>query len=129
MPKSIILCVDDEPIVLTSLKEQLKRRFGRQYMYETAQNPVEALQIIEELIEDEIEVSLVIADWLMPDMKGDEFLIQVHEKCPKTVTIMLTGQADTDAVERAKLKANLHRCLSKPWTEDELVAVVLSGLE
>ena len=35
-PKSAILCVDDEAIILTSLKEQLRRRFGERYLYETA---------------------------------------------------------------------------------------------
>ena len=42
--------------------------------------------------------------------------------------IMLTGQADEVAIERAIKEANLHRCLSKPWSEAELVATIKSGL-
>ncbi|MDY7015695.1 MAG: response regulator [Cyanobacteriota bacterium] len=129
MPKPAILCVDDETIVLESLKEQLKRQFGRKYFYETARSGQEALDVLEELNEDGVKVLLVISDWLMPEMKGDEFLIQVHQKFPEVVKVMLTGQADEDAIARAQNRANLHACLRKPWTENDLAALIASGLE
>ena len=56
---------------------------------------------------------MIISDWLMPGMKGDELLIRIHELFPKVVKIMLTGQADEVAVNRAKELANLHCCLYK----------------
>ncbi|MBD2576965.1 response regulator [Oscillatoria sp. FACHB-1406] len=129
MPKPAILCVDDDTVVLESLKEQLKRRFGRRYSYETAQSAAEALEILEELDNDGIPILLAISDWLMPGMKGDEFLIEVHRKFPKVIKIMLTGQADEEAIARAKEQANLHYCLRKPWDENELAESILSGLE
>ena len=64
----------------------------------------------------------------MPGIKGDEFLIKVHQKFPRIVKIMLTGQADEDAVEKAIKQANLHRCLHKPWDSDELIETIKSGL-
>ncbi|MGL5804818.1 MAG: response regulator, partial [Xenococcaceae cyanobacterium] len=42
MSNSAILCVDDEPFVLESIKEQLKRRFGDRYIYEVAESVDEA---------------------------------------------------------------------------------------
>lgn len=42
---------------------------------------------------------------------------------------MLTGQADEEAIERAKKQANLHACLHKPWTEQELTQIITSALE
>jgi response regulator RpfG family c-di-GMP phosphodiesterase len=62
-------------------------------------------------------------------MKGDELLIQVHQKYPDIIKVMLTGQADREAIERTRQQANLHRCLHKPWSEEELIDVLLSGLE
>lgn len=123
-----ILCVDDEEVILESLKEQLKRRFGDQYLYEVAESAEEALEIIEELQLDSIKVLIIVSDWLMPEMKGDEFLIQVHQKFPDIVTVLLTGQADDAAIQRAKQEANLYCCLRKPWTEDELADVITSTL-
>lgn len=123
-----IICVDDEKTVLDSLKEQLKSHFGRQYMYELAENGEDALEIIEELIEDDVEILIIVSDWLMPGMRGDEFLIEVHRRFPEIVKVMLTGQADDEAIDRARDQANLHRCLSKPWSEVELFETIESAV-
>ncbi|MFB8789229.1 MAG: response regulator [Potamolinea sp.] len=127
MASTAILCVDDEAVILDSLKEQLKRRFGSEYMYEAAESAEEALEILEELYADSVKVLIIVSDWLMPEMKGDEFLIKVHQKFPEIVTVMLTGQADDDAIERAKKDANLSYCLRKPWTEEELAQIINSS--
>ncbi len=128
MSKPIILCVDDEKVILKSLKTQLKSAFGNAYLYEIAESPADALELIDEFTEDAISIILIVSDWLMPGMKGDEFLIRVHQKFPKTVKIMLTGQADEEAVKRAFNEANLHRCLQKPWSESELIETIKTAL-
>lgn len=128
MSKPVILCVDDEIVVLDSLKTQLKKAFDKEYLYEMAESADEALEIIDELDEDEIDILVIVSDWLMPGIKGDEFLIRVHQKFPNIVKVLLTGQADEAAIERAKTQANLHRCLFKPWTTEELVETIRSGL-
>lgn len=128
MSKPVILCVDDEKIVLQSLRTQLNEAFGNAYLYEVAENADEALEVINELIEEGSRIILIVSDWLMPGMKGDEFLIHVHQKFPKIIKIMLTGQVDESAIERAKVQANLHSCLFKPWSEEELVETIKSGL-
>lgn len=114
MPNKVILCVDDEEVILETLKEQLKRRLGHDYLYEGASDAIEAWEVLEDLVAEDLEVLIIVSDWLMPGMKGDEFLIQVHQKYPKIVTVLLTGQADQAAIARAQEFANLHRCLHKP---------------
>ena len=98
MLNSAILCVDDEVLILDSLKEQLKRHFGNRYIYEIAQSAEEGWEVINELVEDNIKIIITICDWLMPGTKGDEFLIQIHQRFPQIITIMLTGQADESAI-------------------------------
>jgi CheY-like chemotaxis protein len=129
MPKKAILCVDDERIVLLSLRDQLTHHFGDRYMYEFAESADEALEVIEELQEDGVKLLVIVSDWLMPNMKGDEFLIQVHQKFPDIVKVLLTGQANEEAVDRTRQYANLHRYLPKPWDEATLIEVLESGLE
>ncbi|MEM8676773.1 MAG: response regulator [Cyanobacteria bacterium P01_G01_bin.67] len=128
MSESAIICVDDEVIILNSLKKQLKRAFGDRFIYEVAENAAEAWEIIEELNEEGIEMIAIVSDWLMPGTKGDEFLIQIHHRFPHVVKVMLTGQADTTAIERAKEEANLHACLYKPWTESELTKIITTAI-
>ncbi len=128
MSESAILCVDDEVVILDSLKEQLKRKFGDRFIYEVAESAAEAWEVIEELLEDEVKVIAIVSDWLMPGIKGDEFLIQIHQRFPNLVTVMLTGQADETAIARAKKEANLHACLHKPWTEEDLTQIITTAI-
>jgi len=128
MSDTAILCVDDELEVLISLKEQLKRCFGSRYVYEVAQSADEAWVIIDEFEEEGIKILVIVSDWLMPNVRGDEFLAQVHQRFPEIITVMLTGQADEAAIERAKQQANLYACIHKPWTEEDLKAVVNTAL-
>lgn len=128
MLKAVILCVDDEAVVLNSLKIQLKNAFETAYTYESAESADEAMEVLQELQSDEIPVVVIVSDWLMPGIRGDEFLIQVHQTFPQIIKIMLTGQADDEAVDRSMQYANLHRCLHKPWQTEELVEAIKSGL-
>ena len=128
MSKPVILCVDDERIILDSLRTQLTAEFGDAYTYEGAEDAEEALDVISELSDEETSVILIICDWLMPGIKGDELLIRIHQNYPHVIKIMLTGQADRVAIDRAKKQANLHSCLSKPWLESDLLETIRSGL-
>ena len=128
MKTSAIICVDDEPFVLESLKEQLKRYFGNRYYIEVAQSGEEALEIVEDLQEEGIDVPLIISDQIMPGMKGDELLIQLHARYPKMLKIMLTGQASAEAVGRVVNAANLYRYIAKPWDETDLSLTVTEAL-
>lgn len=128
MSKPVILCVDDERIILDSLRTQLAAEFGNAYTYEGAEDAEEALEVISELYEEKISLVLIICDWLMPGIKGDELLIGLHKNYPRVIKILLTGQADQVAIDRAKKQANLHSCLSKPWLESELLETIKSGL-
>ncbi|NER37626.1 MAG: response regulator [Oscillatoria sp. SIO1A7] len=128
MSELAIVCVDDEPIVLESLKEQLKRKFGEDYYIEVAESGEEALEIVQELQEDEIEIALIISDQIMPEMKGDELLKKVHNKLPQTLKILLTGQATAEAIGTAVNEANLYRYIAKPWNEQDLSFTVMEAI-
>ncbi|MCC5815965.1 MAG: response regulator [Leptospira sp.] len=126
--KKAILCVDDEAIVLNSLKGQLRTHFGSEFILEFAESADEALELIQDFDSDMVSVLVIVSDWLMPGMRGDEFLIKVHQKFPLIKKVMLTGQADPAAVERVRSQADLFRLISKPWDEKELIDTIRAGL-
>ena len=126
--KKVILCVDDEKLVLISLKAQLKRGLGPDYIIETAESGEDALEIIDELHAENAELPLIISDQIMPGMKGDDLLIMVHERLPRTLSIMLTGQANADAVGKALNQAKLYHYISKPWDETDLILTVSEAI-
>lgn len=124
-----IVCVDDENTILDSLGEQIENIFGNEYVYEMAENAEEGMEVVDELSSEDVDVLVIVSDWLMPGKKGDEFLIDVHRKYPNIVKVMLTGQADIEAIENAKEHANLHACLAKPWSAIELEKIIRNGLQ
>ncbi|MCP5205569.1 MAG: response regulator [Hahellaceae bacterium] len=128
MNKPYILCVDDDKTILMSLKAQLKYCLGTAFNYEVAESAAEAWEVINDVVAEGKTIAVVVSDWLMPETKGDEFLISVHVKHPEIIKIMLTGHADEDAVIRAQEQANLAACLTKPWTKEELVEIIQNAL-
>ena len=129
MSNKAILCVDDENIVLLSLRDQISRYFGDRYRYEMAESADEAWEIIEDLYNIGVRILIIVADWLMPGIRGDEFLIQVHQRFPEIVTVLLTGHADQAAIQLARQQANLYAYLTKPWNEANLIQIIQSGLD
>jgi two-component system, sensor histidine kinase and response regulator len=127
--QKIILCVDDERLVLVSLKAQLKKNLGDAYRIEMAENGEDGLAIVEEIMGEGHDLPLVISDQIMPGMKGDDFLIRLHGLLPATRSIMLTGQANADAVGNALNRARLYRYISKPWDETDLMMAVNAALD
>jgi CheY-like chemotaxis protein len=120
MSNPVILAVDDDKTILDSLKTQLKSLFGRRFRYEVAESAAEAWEVIDEVRSDGVRIVLVVSDWLMPDVKGDEFLTSVRERDPEIACIMLTGYADQAAVNRIRDNGIVDRLLFKPWSQDDL---------
>jgi signal transduction histidine kinase len=128
MSKTAILCVDDEDMILNSLKDQLMRHLGDIYLIEVAESGQEAMEVLEQLLEQGYEIPIIISDQIMPGMKGDELLCRIHERCPASLKIFLTGQADATAVGNAVNNADLYRYIGKPWEETDLKLTITKAL-
>ncbi len=120
MVRETILCVDDEEGVLNALEQQLITRFGNECDIACAQSGADALELIDELHRDGEQLAVIIADQIMPGMKGVELLEAVHQRSPDTAKILLTGQAGLDAVVSAINRADLDFYAAKPWDEASL---------
>ncbi len=118
--RETILCVDDEEGVLAALRLQLGQRFGHECEIATALSGPEALELLDELESDGERIAVVIADQIMPGMKGVDLLEAVDRRSPTTTKILLTGQAGLDAVVDAINRAHLNHYIHKPWDEANL---------
>ncbi|HOX30806.1 MAG TPA: response regulator [Spirochaetales bacterium] len=124
MPQQAILCVDDEAIILLSIRQELKNHFKQRFIYETASNAEDAFKAMDQLAAQSIDLKLILSDWLMPGMKGDELLIAAKRRFPSVRTILVTGQADLRAIERVKKEAGTERIINKPWRREDLIEAV-----
>jgi response regulator RpfG family c-di-GMP phosphodiesterase len=116
-----ILCVDDEPNILSSLRRALR---NPQYRVLTAPGGHEAIAIMEAAPAD-----LVISDMRMPGMDGAQLLGQIRRRWPRTMRILLTGYADVDSTIAAINEGQIYRYVNKPWDDGELQVTVAQALE
>jgi two-component system sensor histidine kinase/response regulator len=123
-----IVCVDDDPAIRDSLEIELKKTVGDDYLIEIAEDGKEALEVCQELLENEHEIALVISDCIMPGLKGDELLKRIHALSPKTLKIMLTGQAELEQVSNAIKYARLYRYIAKPWQSEDIRLTITEAL-
>ncbi|MCF8423605.1 MAG: response regulator [Bacteroidia bacterium] len=121
-----ILAVDDERIILDSIRIQLEKNFNAKYLLEFAESADEALEIVDSLTSGGVNILLVISDYLMPGMKGDEFANILKNKFPKINIVMLTGQITSDVSTKLIDKNIILKLISKPWQENDLINVVNS---
>ncbi|HOX16816.1 MAG TPA: HD domain-containing protein [Spirochaetales bacterium] len=125
----IVLCVDDERIILMSLKMELKDRFSDRARIETADSGEDGLAILRQCVDEGDDVALIISDQRMPGMHGDRFLEEAHKLVPGARTILLTGYADIDAVKNAVNKADLYRYIPKPWESEDFALTVAKAID
>jgi response regulator RpfG family c-di-GMP phosphodiesterase len=116
-----MLCVDDEPNILSSLR-RLFRPLG--YRILTAESGAAGLALLETE-----SVDLVISDMRMPEMDGAAFLEQVRRLRPECVRMLLTGYSDISSILAAINRGEIYRYITKPWDDNDIVLVVRHALE
>ena len=114
-----ILCVDDDPHVLESLRDSLRRRFE----VVTSTNGFEALKL---MVAEAFPV--VVSDMRMPLIDGARFLKLAREHAPDTVRIMLTGQSTLEDAISTVNDGQIFRFLLKPCATADLVAAIDAGI-
>ena len=117
-----ILLVDDEEMVLTSIKSFLALETS--YQVAAFTSPAEALQYVRER-----DVDLVISDYLMPEMDGISFLAHVRELRPDVPRVILTGYADKENAIKAINEVGLYQYIEKPWDNEDLRILIRNGIE
>lgn len=116
-----ILCVDDEPNVLSALKRLF---MDEPYTVLTATSAQEGL---EQLVHNKVQI--VISDYRMPVTNGVEFLREVRQRWPDTVRIVLSGYADTSSIVSAINEGEIYKFIPKPWNDDELKMSISNAIE
>lgn len=120
--ESVILVVDDDEAVVQSLTALLELETGHRVLSETS--PRRALELLRMHGAD-----MVISDFLMPDLDGIAFLLEVRGLNPESTLILLTGYADKANAIRAINDVGIFQYLEKPWDNDDILTVVQNGLD
>jgi len=112
-----LLILDDEINILNSLKRVLRKE---PYQLILATRCDEALAILETT-----SPTVILSDYLMPEMNGLQFIQQAKKKAPEAVPLIFSGYADMDALIKAIQEGGVYHFIPKPW-EDEFLKIEIN---
>lgn len=116
-----IMIVDDEENILKSLRRTLSK--NPDWDIEHHLNPIDALMRAKANLFD-----VVICDYRMPKMDGNEFFCELIKIQPETIRIMLAGPVEIGPFLKAIKKAGIFRYIEKPWDDGKLMDAINDGI-
>ncbi len=113
-----ILVVDDDALILQALSRILQ---AEGYEVICHLDPLKALE--------ERDFTVVISDFMMPQMNGVELLSQLRKNVPSAIRVLLTAAGDFKVASDAINRGEVYRILSKPWSIADLSSCVKQAVE
>ena len=127
--RKIVLCVDDNMEVLKSLRLQLRSGLKHRARIILAAGPDEALSALEVLQPKQSDAILIVSDWLMPNMRGDEFVRAVNQRYGDLPVVVLSGHISGEAAEAMRAMPQVRTIMPKPWPSNALLNQIESTLK
>jgi signal transduction histidine kinase len=115
-----LLIIDDE----VEITKALTRQFRRKYNVFSTTDAIDGLRIMEQE-----NIQVVLSDQRMPGMTGIDFFMQIKDKYPDALKLILTGYTDIEAVIGAINEGQVFRYVKKPWNPAELDTIINEAFE
>ena len=120
--KASVLIVDDEEMVITSVRAYLE--LETDFEIHGFTSPEQALKYMETNL-----VDIAVSDYLMPRVSGIQFLTQAKQLQPEASRVLLTGHADKQSAIQAINQVGLYQYVEKPWENAQLLLIIQNGIE
>ncbi|HKN62334.1 MAG TPA: sigma-54 dependent transcriptional regulator [Candidatus Acidoferrales bacterium] len=120
MPRGSILVVDDEAEIREGLEALLTSENFEVTLAETGESGLQKLE--------ERPFDLMLLDVSLPDRNGIDLLREIHRRDPLVSVILITAYGSID-MARAAFKSGAQDYITKPWSNDELIAQVSLAIE
>lgn len=111
-----ILILDDEE----RITEALVMLFEDDFDVFESNDPLHALATIKQ----NKDIQLVISDYKMPELDGQEFLKRVQAENPDIYRMILSGYADAKSLLTGVGNGVIQKFLTKPWEPEILLTIV-----
>jgi len=115
----VVLLVDDEPLLLDSLSQELKEVCN---LY-TAKSAADAETLLAARSYD-----VIVCDHMLPGEQGLDFLLRVMDMVPSTRRILMTGYTNPEFISRSTTIAGLSACLVKPVRASQIAEAIKTAL-
>jgi len=101
----------------------MKHNLGDRFSLIVTDSAQSALSILEKT-----PVAVLLTDQRMPGMSGVDLAERVLQLYPDVIRVIITAYSDLEATVDAINRAQVNRFIKKPWTREELVAVLQESI-
>jgi DNA-binding NarL/FixJ family response regulator len=115
----VVLLVDDEPLLLDSLGQELQ---GTCRLFTAASAADADLKLAAR------HYDVIVCDHMLPGEQGLDFLGRVMELMPSTKRILMTGYTNPEFISRSSAIAGLSACLVKPLRASDIAAAIRAAI-
>ncbi len=117
-----ILVIDDEPMVIEVVVDTL---LSRRYAVLSTTNPEEGISLFKKY---EKEIGLVLLDFSMPIMNGEEVFQHLREINPAIPVILSSGYTEEEVTKKFK-ETGLAGFIQKPYKPEYLLQTIIKHLQ
>ena len=117
-----ILLVDDDPMVTQMVSMLLE--LSMEAIVLTTNDPIEARDILQDK-----EISLLLTDYLMPELNGINLVRALRKKGSTIPVILLTGYCDEPELTAHAASLAPFEVLVKPWNNEKLLERIHASLK
>ena len=115
----VVLLVDDEPLLLDMLGQELQ---GACRVFTAASAAEADLRLAAR------RYDVIVCDHMLPGEQGLDFLTRVMELMPSTKRILMTGYTNPEFISRSTVIAGLSACLVKPLRASQIASAIKAAL-
>ena len=129
MAQPVLFVIDDDAGVVRALRDDLSRRFGRDFRVMGESSAAAGLSALRGLAELHEPVALLIVDHDMQQMPGVDFLARAHELHPlaKRVLLVERDYSAGSPIVRAMTLGQADYHITKPWMLEQDLYREVSG--
>lgn len=114
-----LLIVDDEPMVIESLKRLFRKQPFNLFCAGSAREGLKLFQ--------ENDIGVVLSDLQMPETDGLTFFEEIRKINTNAIQILMSGNATLEHAIAAINRLQLFSCIAKPWDDSELIQSIKNG--
>lgn len=124
-----IICVHYDAVILEQLEALIQEKYSTQYVIETATNPNEALDVIENLKNMGIVTAICITALGLNEMDGITFMKQVQIINPKAKCMLLYDKRGVNILEPVINTSHIFRVIKPISRKEELLQPMQEAID
>jgi len=128
-PRHIIMCIDSNTQVLSTLKEKITKIIDSNYVVYTYTTPEEALVHAFENIANGADILMTISSYDFASKGSERFIIDFHKHSPYSKNVLFSTNLNTEIISDIINESTIHRIIPKDLEAYDFELMILDTIK